>query len=71
MISGAALNQYLITGTEERLACVCVCVCTSARVCVRGTRQGAGQGPRSWGGVGGGGGMLRVMESDVTSVTVL
>lgn len=67
VISGAALNQYLITGTEERLASVlCVCACTCVCVHVEGTRQEAGQGLRF--GTGGG---LRVMESDVTSVTAL
>lgn len=44
VISGAALDQYLITGTEERLACVRVCTCLCVHV--RGTRQGAGRGLR-------------------------
>ncbi len=31
VISSAALNQYLITHTEERLECVSVCVCERRR----------------------------------------
>lgn len=31
VIPSAALNQYLITDTEERLECVSVCVCEGAR----------------------------------------